>query len=100
MPGGFHTELVPTDEPKKFKVFLLDISFKNPLVDASSVEMSYSGGSSRNATCSKRSKYFECTFKTTLATDSGLLNVTAVRMGIKGSPAIYNVPLKLEPIKQ
>lgn len=97
MPGAFHTELVPSGKAG-FRVFLLDINWKNPSLKDSSLEVRSAGG--EKAVCSpKENLYFECRFssKVDLA-KSGELTVTARRESQQGNAVKYNLPLKLEKI--
>lgn len=95
MPGSFHTELVRTENPLVYKIYLLDIAFKNPTTSGSSVSLRYSGEKSGVAECTKKSNFFECRFKSKVDTNVGSLILTATRYNKKAAPAEYSLPLKL-----
>lgn len=97
MPGAFHTEFVPTGK-SEFKVYLLDINWKNPSTKDSSLEVRSAGG--EKAKCEpKESLYYECRFpsKVDLA-KKGELTVTAKRELQQGNEVKYPLPLKLEKV--
>lgn len=96
MPGAFHTELIPDKKNKSFHVFLLDIAFKNPTIDNSSLEMSFEP---------KGLKKKKVTFKCGVMGDShyhckpdgdysssGKLTLVAKREGKTGTTS-YELPL-------
>ncbi len=56
MPGAFHTELILQPQKDSLQIFLLDLSFKNPVVADSKVEVLYKNGSSTEALECKTSK--------------------------------------------
>lgn len=94
MPGPFHTEVVP-DKDGSIHVYLLDIDFKNPMVDASSVNAEIRAGKkvSKLNCAVMGATHFHCLGdKTTLKT--GKLYVTAKRTEYSGE-AVYDLPLKL-----
>lgn len=94
MPGNFHTEVVP-EKNGNFRVYLLDINFKNPQVKNSKITASISSGTTKNLSCSPKRDHFLCkTAKTEL--DKGTLVISAERSAIKGTEAVYTLPLTLE----
>lgn len=94
MPGNFHTEVVP-EKDGSFKVYLLDINFKTPLVKNSKITASINSGSTKNLICNPKRDHFLC--KTTKAElDKGTLVISAERSAIKGTEAVYSLPLTLE----
>jgi hypothetical protein len=88
MPGAFHVELVVKN--KKTLVYLLDIAFKNPIVENSSVEISVNDASS--STCNVEKNYFVCPDYNYKKGDK--IVVQSTRKGIKGTKATYQFPLK------
>lgn len=94
MPGAFHTELVAAGDKKSFKVFLLDLTFQNPVVQKSSVKLEYAGAANFQAVCTASKDFFDCKFKDPVPVDRGAIRVLANRQGMKGGVAEYNLPLK------
>lgn len=93
MPGGFHTEVVPQKDGS-LKVYLLDIEFKNPTVKNSKLTATMNNGSAKNLDCTTKRDHFICkTTKAELA--QGTLTILAERSTVKGSEAIYSLPLTL-----
>lgn len=99
MPGAFHTELVPQKDLSKFKIYLLDIGFKNPTVEGSSIKVTYSGASTQEAQCAVVTNYYDCQFQSKISKNSGTLIIDATRMGVTGDKASYNLPLKIVKMK-
>ena len=98
MPGAFHTELV-LEGKNILKVYLLDMQWKNPSVQNSSLEAIFSGKKSVKAACAVTDVNYICTFpKDTDLTANGKLSVLAQRNGEKGSQVTYPTPLKLEAV--
>lgn len=95
MPGRFHTELVSSDDPTVYKVFLLDMAFKNPTTSGSMVTLRYSGNMPAEAKCSKKNKFFECKFEQKIDVTSGSLTLTAQRYHTTAAPTEYPLPLRL-----
>lgn len=97
MPGAFHTELVPIRK-NRLKVFLLDISWKNPSVKDASLEIRSASG--EKAVCEpKENLFFDCRFSSKVDfAKKGELTVTAKRESQQGNAVKYNLPLKLEKI--
>jgi len=98
MPGAFHTELV-VDGKSKFKVYLLDIDWKNPSVVKADVQATYKNSKkiSYKATCQIQNNFYTCDFpqKVNLK-QKGELVIMAQREEQKGMEVSYKLPLKLE----
>ena len=94
MPGAFHTELV--DKGPKMHVYLLDMSFKNPLVTNSTVKITYKGASNTEYVCSKGSDFFVCEKPSADLKNYKEIVVSAMRNNNKAKDAIYSLPLKLD----
>lgn len=94
MPGAFHTELVDGDE--KMHVYLLDMSFKNPTIDSSSVKIKYSGKSESEFACKKNIDHFVCDKPKDVLANYKEISISAIRNNNKAREAIYILPLKLE----
>lgn len=92
MPGAFHTEVL--NEKNGFRVYLLDINWKNPSVLDSSLSATIVQGTSKSTLkCSKESNSYLCLSK---ITQKGELQIIAKREGQTGTTASYNLPLKFE----
>lgn len=93
MPGPFHVELVPL--PHGAQVHLLDMNFKNPTTNKSSVTAEYKGPQySEKSECRVEKKAYLCIFTHKARMNEGELIVSATREGQKGNTAIYKLPLK------
>lgn len=88
MPGPFHVELVVKNN--KTIVYLLDIAFKNPITENSSVEININAGATKS--CVVEKDYFVCPDVTYKNGDKIILQTT--RKGVKGLKANYQFPLK------
>lgn len=96
MPGAFHTELVPAGK-NAFKVFLLDIEWKNPSTKNSSVVLSFHSASKIEAKCGVEKNFYLCNFDSKVdLTKKGELILQAKREGQVGNEAKYALPLTLE----
>ncbi|MFZ3231520.1 MAG: hypothetical protein WA160_15035 [Pseudobdellovibrio sp.] len=96
MPGAFHTELVPVNS-NKFKVYLLDIEWKNPTLTGAKVDIYLKGKPMKKATCEIKENYFLCNFPSKInMTKKGELKVIAEREGKIGAEVTYHLPFKLE----
>ncbi len=93
MPGTFHTEVVPTKDGK-FSIYLLDINFKNATIKDSKVTASINNGTKKNFNCIAKRNHFVCDSKKDDLT-KGTLTILAERNSIKGTEAVYSLPLKL-----
>lgn len=92
MPGAFHTEVVP--EKAGFKIVLLDIDFKHPLVNNSSVIVHIQKNKQTHALkCKVEADHFFCPAKKTWMQEKGMLLVEAEREKAKGAIVSYPLPL-------
>ena len=99
MPGALHTEVL-LEGDSAVKVYLLDISFENPMVNNSSVDVSVERKKSKSGlSCSPKEDYFACTAKNPKILLGGSLIVEATRNGAKGVPAKYPLPLRFTQAK-
>jgi len=100
MPGAFHTELVP-EGPSNFKVYLLDLNWKNPSVNDSSVKIRH-GAKGESAKCEKgNGLFYSCTFsKKVDLGKQGVLVVQSRREKQNGVKVEYELPLKLYPVNE
>ncbi|MBK7844057.1 MAG: hypothetical protein IPJ71_10235 [Bdellovibrionales bacterium] len=100
MPGAFHSEILPVGD-RQFKVFLLDINWKNPSIKNSHLELNYFETSKVKATCeTKEELYFLCSFPKNLdiaKAKKGTLLLLSQREGQKGQEVSYRLPLRHEP---
>ena len=91
MPGAFHTEVI--SKPKGFQVYLLDIEFKNPTVENSTLNGIVTIDDKKNKfTCQPIKDHFFCPYDG--SQKSGNLELMAVRNSVKGIAAQYKLPLK------
>lgn len=104
MPGAYHTEVVPF-EKNKFKVYLLDINWKNPVVKDSSVESRLVTAVDKKAAefskCSSSGDHFLCELSPTVdlkseKTSGATLELKSTRDKATGIVAKYSLPLKLK----
>ena len=93
MPGTFHTELV--DNGKDFHVYLLDISFKNPMVQDSKVSLKYKADKDSVVDCRPEGSKFICPKPKVGMNSVKEIIVKAKREKSMGSDAVYQWPLKL-----
>lgn len=94
MPGNFHTEVVSLGK-NKIKVFLLDVSFANPTVIESSVNVTFQTRKTFKSQCEKNENAFVCTFDSAVDLNSkGKLLINATRDKQTGNVAEYATPLK------
>lgn len=93
MPGAFHTELVPNSDVQ-FKIYLLDINWKNPSVKNSQIIIKYIGkAGSESVTCRQEVDSFVCQLSQALTLQNGKLSVKATRENSVGAEVFYNLPL-------
>lgn len=98
MPGAFHTEIVPIST-NEFKVFLLDINWKNPSTKDSSLKIIHQAKKKIVASCKKDvDLYYICSLPKNLNLKQGELLVEATRERQKGNQVSYELPLKLQKI--
>ena len=99
MPGAFHTEVVPKTK-NSIEVYLLDIAWKNPTIQNSSVKAQIG---TESVQCVAKTNYFHCQFSEKVDLKSkAQLKVLAVREKAVGNEAVYDLPLKLaaKPVEQ
>lgn len=102
MPGAFHTELL-VEKNNLFRVYLLDINWKNPTTKNSYVQFRIN--SDKNLIqCKVIKNYFQCQPTQTInLAESNTITINAKRNEIVGSEAIYEFPLKtfghVEPMR-
>lgn len=95
MPGAFHTEVVKVSH-QKFKVYLLDMEWKNPSTKDSSVLAEVElKGTKTQTNCVIKSNHFECSIPKPSSLKKGVLNIKAKRENAVGGLAVYDLPLKL-----
>ena len=95
MPGAFHTEIVPLT-PNSLKVYLLDMSWKNPTTLNSSLDLSHYNGKTTKAKCSLEKDHYLCQFNKSIDLKlKGGLTLSAKRENKDGIPVTYELPLKL-----
>jgi len=94
MPGAFHTEVVPAKD--HFKVFLLDLEFKDPMVADSSVEYTLKQKTETTDVCQAKENSFVCPLPKGLALKSGELLIKAKRNNAIGGIVSYKLPLTLQ----
>ena len=98
MPGAFHTEVKL--QGREVRVYLLDIEFKNPMIENSSVDVMAINGSAKEGvklTC-KPSKsvaraYFVCLDAKYTPSNGDVLKVKAKRGTSTGNEVEYSLPL-------
>jgi hypothetical protein len=94
MPGAFHTEVVKIKEG--YRIYLLDMNWKNPSVADSSVKATIVAGKRKtDLSCTKENDSYLC--KTNLK-ERGRLEITAKREGQMGNTVQYKLPLKFEDV--
>ena len=99
MPGAFHTEVVQSSM-NQFKVYLLDLQWKNPSVKNSTLEVKLSGKKILNADCKIIEDYYMCELPASVdLSKTGELKVLAQREDQKGMEVSYRLPLKFEAVK-
>jgi len=110
MPGAYHVEVVPAGSDK-LKVFLLDMDWKNPVVDNSQLKIEYVNKvamgvnthsyahtlSAKLLTCNVQKNYYLCQLPqgADLKSTDSELSVESTRKGQKGLKVAYSLPLKL-----
>ena len=91
MPGTYHIELV--NKELIIRVYLLDLSMKNPLVENSSVTLKFLDNKIPEIQCKPQNKYFLCNKPKNLLNNQKQIIVESVRNKVKGKIAIYKWPL-------
>jgi hypothetical protein len=95
MPGAFHLELVPVGK-REFKLYLLDMNWKNPSMKDSSVSVSYAIAKKMKATCTPSTDFYRCQFPISIdLSKKGVIYIESQREGQKGNEVFYQLPLKL-----
>lgn len=98
MPGAYHTEIVPSGL-RKFKIYLLDINWKNPSIKESSVEVLLKNGSqSSKIQCEVKIDFYSCDLPQGKNLKNGKLEVTSKRESQVGNLVTYDLPLKFQKI--
>ncbi len=98
MPGGFHTEVVKVTN-QKFKLYLLDLEWKNPTIVNSTAETTFiAAKEEKPVSCVSKVNFFECDLPKGTSMKTGTLSIKATRDGAGGGLALYELPLRL--IKQ
>ncbi|PJZ64955.1 hypothetical protein CH371_15755 [Leptospira wolffii] len=93
MPGPFHTEVVRSKE-KEYKIFLLDMDFKNPTVSDSTISARIkTDKGEKELKCSPIRNYFLCKSDALSADSKGELILQPVRSSVKGMEVRYDLPL-------
>lgn len=88
MPGTFHTELVAHGD--HLMVYLLDIRFKNPVTENSSVKIKVAD---QTKECQAKKGFFECWGTGLDLNKHKKLELLTVRSGVVGKSAVYSWPL-------
>lgn len=95
MPGAYHTELVPFADKTGVKVYLLDISFADPVTEQSWVRLIYETEDATSVTeCAVKDDYFECRLPTGAKLDTGKFVISSSRRGSRSTAAVYSLPLE------
>ncbi|AOP35095.1 hypothetical protein A0128_15355 [Leptospira tipperaryensis] len=90
MPGSFHTELVVLKEG--FKIYLLDVSFKNPITKDSSLQAKLvERNKEQKLECQAHPDHFFC--PSSKIPTSGKLILQASRAKLQGAEAVYELPI-------
>ena len=94
MPGAFHTEITPAGKDK-FKVYLLDINFKNPSMNKSKLEIKVTHQDKESPVkCGSKKDHYFCELPEGFSLKEGKLIVNAVREDLPGADVTYDLPLK------
>ncbi|PJE02641.1 MAG: hypothetical protein CK427_07095 [Leptospira sp.] len=94
MPGAYHTEVLDY-QGKGFKIYLLDISFKNPYTMNSKVNAKIiSSKSEKVLKCYSHPDHFYCKGSSSEIDQEGILEIISERNGSKGMAVKYNLPIK------
>lgn len=96
MPGAFHTEVVGSGFDQ-FKIYLLDMDFKNPVVAKSTVDIRVNKeGNEEFVSCRETKDHFQCALPKGFSMNGGELVINATRAGAVGTEVRYVLPLALE----
>ena len=98
MPGAFHTEVVPAGD--EFKVYLLDMGFRNPTVANSAVhaQVRKVDNGVAAADCTVTQDFFSCKLPKGTTLQNGTLELKASRLGEPSIPVQYRLPLQFSDI--
>lgn len=98
MPGAFHTELVLNQD--SISIFLLDMGFKNPVIENSEVNVF---GSTKKGVlkgnCHTHGSSFMCMFSEKISSLKSI-TIKAKRNGLQGKEAVYSLPLSFPKSSQ
>lgn len=94
MPGTYHVELVPKKD--RVLVYLLDLSLKNPTSKNSSVILKLINKETKEVNCKIENKYFVCNVSSGDLARYTEINLVSIRNKIKGTMAVYKIPLKFD----
>lgn len=93
MPGAFHTEIVPNSNGQ-FKIYLLDINWKNPTVKNSQLHIKFlDKGVNDVVQCQTDVDYFLCQLPKGATFKKGKISVKATRENAVGNEIKYQLPL-------
>ncbi len=93
MPGVFHTELVPVGV-SKFKLYLLDMKWKNPSIKDSKLDAKIAADNKfSEIACTKNTHYYECLIPEGFSLKQGQLTISATRENSPGADMVYDLPL-------
>lgn len=96
MPGAFHTEVVPDKRDHSFRLYLLDLEFKNPTTKDSSVQASLIQGQGKEvgfACLVVVGSHFHCKPNKNYSMNNGVLTLKVKRGDVSGVSE-YKFPLK------
>lgn len=93
MPAGFHIEVLHQG-PNAFKVYLLDMEWKNPVVKSSSVKATFKDKTQVEGKCAVKTDFFLCSFDKGLSLDDGELIIESTREKQVGNPITFPLPLR------
>lgn len=98
MPGAFHTEVVPAGD--EFKVYLLDMGFRNPTVANSAVhaQVRKVDNGVAAADCTVTQDFFSCKLPKGTTLQNGTLELKASRLGEPSISVQYKLPLQFSDI--
>ncbi len=94
MPGTYHVELV--DKGTEMRVYLLDISMKNPTTENSTVSLRFINNEKNAINCIPKNKFFICDKPHKDLGKYKSIQIESVRNKVKGKVASYQLPLKFE----
>lgn len=99
MPGAFHIEVIPVKK-NTLKVYLLDLRWKNPTVENSSLVVSLNREKFQKAKCEiTKNQFYFCSFSKKIKfNEFGRLIIKAKRDGQMGNEVYFDLPLKLKVV--